>query len=106
MPAGIVRSSIASSVWLDDSPRCGGRDRTVVSPGLTRERALAGAVRLLDLGFFRIGSETYTEENGSYGLATIRRAHVRVRGDEVRFDFSAKGGQRRIRTIEDQPSPA
>lgn len=77
-------------------------DRAVVSPGLTRERALAGAVRLLDLGFFRIGSETYTEENGSYGLATIRRAHVRVRGDEVRFDFSAKGGQRRIQTIEDQ----
>ena len=74
-------------------------DRTVVSPGLTRERALAGAVRLLDLGFFRIGSETYTEENGSYGLATIRRAHVRVRGDEVRFDFSAKGGQRRIHGV-------
>jgi DNA topoisomerase IB len=62
---------------------------------------LAGAVRLLDLGFFRIGSEAYTEENGSYGLATIRRDHVRVRGAQVRFDFSAKGGQRRIQTIED-----
>lgn len=76
-------------------------ERAIVSPGLTRERTLAGAVRLLDLGFFRIGSEAYTEENGSYGLATIRRTHVRVRGDEVRFDFSAKGGQRRIQTIED-----
>lgn len=76
-------------------------DRDLSSRGLTRERALAGAIRLLDLGFFRIGSEAYTEENGSYGLATLRRSHVRVTGDEVRFDFAAKGGQRRIQTIRD-----
>jgi DNA topoisomerase I len=76
-------------------------DRDIASRGLSRERALAGAIRLLDLGFFRIGSEAYTEENGSYGLATLRRSHVRVSGDEVRFDFAAKGGQRRIQTIQD-----
>ena len=67
-------------------------DRDVVSRGLTRERALAGAVRLLDLGFFRIGSAAYTEENGSYGLATLRRSHVRVSGDEVRFDSPRMAG--------------
>jgi DNA topoisomerase I len=78
-------------------------DRDIASRGLSRERALAGAIRLLDLGFFRIGSEAYTEENGSYGLATLRRSHVRVSGDEVRFDFAAKGGQRRIQTT---PDPA
>jgi len=76
-------------------------DRDLSSSRLTRERALAGAVRFLDLGFFRIGSEAYTEENGSSGLATLRRSHVRVTRDEVRFDFSAKGGQRRIQTIQD-----
>ena len=76
-------------------------DRDIASRGLSRERALAGAIRLLDLGFFRIGSEAYTEENGSYGLATLRRNHVRVSGDEVCFDFAAKGGQRRIQTIQD-----
>jgi DNA topoisomerase-1 len=76
-------------------------DRDIGPRGLTRERVLAGAVRLLDLGFFRIGSEAYSEENGSFGLATIRRDHVDVRGGEVRFDFAAKGGQRRIQTIED-----
>jgi DNA topoisomerase IB len=75
--------------------------RDIVARGLTRERALAGAVRLLDLGFFRIGSEAYTEENGSYGLATLRRSHVRVTRDEVHLDFAAKGGQRRIQTIRD-----
>ncbi len=76
-------------------------DRDIASRGLSRERALAGAIRLLDLGFFRIGSEAYTEENGSYGLATLRRSHVRVSGNEVRFDFAAKGGQRRIQAIQD-----
>src|SRR5918992_4558197 len=44
--------------------------------GLVRERVLACAVRLLDLGFFRVGSEQYAEENETYGLATIRRSHV------------------------------
>ena len=76
-------------------------DRDIALRGMSRERALAGAVRLLDLGFFRIGSEAYTEENGSYGLATLRRSHVRVSGNEVRFDFEAKGGQRRMQTIQD-----
>ena len=76
-------------------------DRDIRARGLTRERALAGALRLLDLGFFRVGSEAYTEENGSFGLATLRRSHAKVSGDEVRFDFAAKGGQRRIQAIED-----
>ena len=69
--------------------------------GMPRERILACAVRLLDLGFFRVGSEAYTEENGSYGLATLRRSHVRVSGDEVLFDFAAKGGKRRMQSITD-----
>ena len=44
----------------------------------TRERVLAGAVRLLDRGFFRIGGESYAEENNSYGLATMLKRHVRL----------------------------
>jgi DNA topoisomerase-1 len=75
--------------------------RDLASRGLTRQRAMAGAVRLLDLGFFRVGSEAYTEENGSYGLATLRRSHVRVDGNEVLFDFAAKGGKRRVQSITD-----
>lgn len=76
-------------------------DRDLASRGLTRERAMAGAVRLLDLGFFRVGSEVYSEENGSYGLATLRRSHVSVDRDVVRFDFAAKGGKRRLQAIRD-----
>ena len=48
---------------------------------MPRERALAAAFRLLDLGLFRVGGEAYAEANGSYGLATIEKRHVRIAGD-------------------------
>src|SRR5206468_4756743 len=76
-----------------------GRDLDV--DGLSRERVLACAVRLLDLGFFRIGSESYAARNGSFGLATMRKEHVKVVGDEVLFDYTAKGGKRRVQAIAD-----
>jgi DNA topoisomerase I len=69
--------------------------------GMPRERALACAVRLLDLGFFRIGGEEYAETNESYGVATVLREHVTIEGDEVVFDFPAKSGQRRVQAIRD-----
>ena len=69
--------------------------------GYPRERVLACAVRLLDRGFFRIGSESYAEENQTYGVATMRRRHVEVRGDTVTFDYEAKGGQRRVQVLRD-----
>jgi DNA topoisomerase IB len=61
---------------------------------LARERVLACAVRLIDLGFFRIGGEQYAEENGSYGLATLRKDHVRVTAaGEVELEFVGKSGK-------------
>ncbi|MCA1727096.1 MAG: DNA topoisomerase IB [Actinobacteria bacterium] len=69
--------------------------------GFGRERVLACATRLLDLGFFRIGSEGYAEENQSYGLATMRRTHVTVSGSIVSFDYRAKSGKRRLKSVVD-----
>lgn len=69
--------------------------------GMPRRRALACAVRLLDLGFFRIGGEEYAETNESYGIATILREHVSISDGEVVFDFPAKSGQRRVQSIRD-----
>lgn len=64
------------------------------SPSLTRERVLACAFRLLDLGFFRIGGEQYAEENQTYGLATMHKGHVRVGRDGLlTFDYTAKSGK-------------
>jgi DNA topoisomerase-1 len=67
--------------------------------GMPKERALAAAFVLLDLGFFRVGSESYAEENGTYGLATMRREHVTVTDDRIVFDYLAKGSQQRVQSI-------
>ncbi len=69
---------------------------------LDRARVLACATRLLDLGYFRIGSEDYAVTNETYGLATMLRRHVTVEADEVVFDYPAKSGQRRIHNITDE----
>ena len=77
-------------------------DRCLADEGLGRERVLSCAVRLLDLGFFRIGSEEYAEDNGTFGLATMLRSHVALRDDSVvTFDYPAKGGERRIQSVVD-----
>ncbi|MEY2476625.1 MAG: topoisomerase [Actinomycetota bacterium] len=70
--------------------------------GLTRRRVLACATRLLDLGFFRIGTEGYAEQNQTYGLATMRKRHVQLEtSDMVTFDYKAKSGKRRVQSIVD-----
>jgi DNA topoisomerase-1 len=63
------------------------------SDGHTRERVLAAAFRMLDSGSLRVGSERYTNENGSHGLATLLCAHVRVRKDCLELKFPAKSGK-------------
>src|SRR6185312_2010594 len=68
---------------------------------LERETVLAAAVRLLDIGMFRVGSEQYADEDHGIGLATVRKEHVRVRGETVEFDYPGKGGLRRKQLIED-----
>jgi DNA topoisomerase-1 len=76
--------------------------RDLRQQGITRERVLAGAVRLLDRGFFRIGTEGYAEQNQTYGLATMQKRHVTLEeGGVLRFDYVAKGGKRRVQSIVD-----
>ena len=80
------------------------RERTeadLARRGLVRERVLACSVRLLDLGFFRIGSERYAEENETFGLATLRRKHVEVERGVAIFDYTAKGSKRHRQEIAD-----
>jgi DNA topoisomerase-1 len=69
--------------------------------GLARERVLALALHLLDLGYFRSGGELYAEENESYGLSTLLCEHVTLREDSVEFDYPAKSGVRRTLELED-----
>ncbi|ORW00032.1 DNA topoisomerase IB [Mycobacterium kyorinense] len=69
--------------------------------GLQRDRVLAVAQHLIDRGYFRAGGEEYAQENGSFGLATLLRDHVRVHRDCVEFDYPAKSGVRRTVSLED-----
>jgi DNA topoisomerase I len=75
--------------------------------GYGRERVLAAAVRLLDEGVFRIGGEQYATEDAAggatYGLVTVHRDHVTVRGAVMEFRYPAKGGIERAQRIEDAP---
>ena len=78
--------------WVSDS-------RT----GRTSRRVLAAAVRLVDLGFFRPGGEEYAEENGSFGLATIRKEHVHLAKGQLLFEYTAKSARHREQAVaEDQ----
>jgi DNA topoisomerase IB len=75
--------------------------RDLARPELDRRRVLAAAARLLDQGLFRVGGEEYAEENSTYGLATLRRDHVRVRAGRLVFDYTAKAGARRLEVVDD-----
>jgi len=70
--------------------------------GLPRERVMACILRILSQSFIRPGSEIYANENGSYGLATLRPKHVQVKGDLVIFDFPGKSGVQQHREIRDR----
>lgn len=67
----------------------------------TRDRVLACAVRLLDLGFFRIGGTPRSPDVESVGLTTMRLEHVSVSGEAVVFDYPAKGGAERVQAVVD-----
>ena len=82
------------------------RARTVTTRALRRadldrDRVLAAAFRMLDLGSFRIGSESYAASHDTYGLATLRREHVRVEGRSVTFHYVAKGSHDRVQRVVD-----
>ena len=74
--------------------------------GMPRERAAATAVRLLDLGYFRIGSDAYADDNGSFGLTTLERRHVRRRDGRLVFTFVGKSGVEHAIEIDDALSMA
>ena len=69
---------------------------------MSLERSCAVAVRLLDLGYFRIGNDVYTDTNGSFGLTTMRKDHVSKHGDALRFCFVGKSGVEHTIDIDDK----
>jgi DNA topoisomerase I len=54
------------------------------------ERVAAIALRLINLGWFRAGSERHAKESRTYGITTLTRRHVEVRGHRIRLSFRSK----------------
>ena len=67
-------------------------ERDLENEQLTRDQVLATVIRLLDKTLIRVGNDEYARENSSFGLTTLRRRHVKVRGTAVRFSFRGKSG--------------
>jgi DNA topoisomerase-1 len=57
---------------------------------LDRERVSAIATRLINRGWFRVGTERYAKESKTFGITTLRKKHVRVRGHRIGFEFVGK----------------
>jgi len=83
------------------------RESVIATMGYGREldrgRVLACAIRLLDVGMFRIGSDVYEKEDGHLGLSTIAKSNVSITADGVLFDYVAKEGVRQVHLIQDPP---
>ncbi len=69
---------------------------------LDREKVLAAMVRLMNAAYFRVGEERYAKRNKTYGIATVRRKHLKIRGDTVIFEYTGKWGKQQRRAVTDR----
>jgi DNA topoisomerase IB len=84
-----------------------GIDRDLASaPSLTHRTVLALALRLLDVGLFRVGSDRYARDNRHYGLTTVLLSQVTVRKREALFDYVGKAGKRQRLAVHDPQAVA
>jgi DNA topoisomerase-1 len=58
--------------------------------GLPEEKIAAVAVRLINLGWFRVGSDQYAKTSRTFGITTLRKSHVSVRGSRISFRYRGK----------------
>ncbi len=70
--------------------------------GVTRDKAVAAVVRLLDIGHIRVGNKGYAKANNSFGATTLRNRHAKITGDTLKLKFRAKSGKERVMTITDK----
>jgi DNA topoisomerase IB len=76
-------------------------ERHLAGDRLSRDRVMAAAVRLIDLGFFRAGGEEYAAENGTFGLATLRKEHVTCHHGQLIFDYTGKSSKHHEQSVAD-----
>jgi DNA topoisomerase-1 len=74
----------------------------IAKEGLDRDKIMATVVWLLETTLIRIGSDEYRKSNKSFGLTTLRRRHVAVVGNEMRFEFRGKSGIQHAVSVTDK----
>jgi len=62
-------------------------------PGLPKRKVVATVVKLLEATLIRVGNQEYSRDNQSFGLTTLRKKHVAVKGSKIGFDFKGKSGK-------------
>ncbi|HEX8246249.1 MAG TPA: hypothetical protein VF541_22280 [Longimicrobium sp.] len=78
-------------------------DAHLKEPGVGREKVLALIVRLMQRGFFRVGSERYAVQNKTFGIATLRRKNLTVRGNDLLFRYIGKKSIDTRKVVADTP---
>lgn len=67
--------------------------RDMKKPGLEQDKVLSAVVQLMQRTCMRVGNDRYVEQNGSYGLTTLRDQHARISGAQLEFHFKGKSGK-------------
>jgi DNA topoisomerase-1 len=76
-------------------------NRDLKGTGVTKMKTVAAVVKLLESTYIRVGNEEYAEENGSFGLTTLRNRHLTILGELLTFQFRGKSGQRHLVKLRD-----
>ncbi len=76
--------------------------RDLARKGLPREKVLAAVVRLIDASYLRVGNELYRKQNNSYGLTTMMRKHLTIKGKTLHLHFMGKSGKEVDISVEDR----
>ena len=69
---------------------------------LDREKVLACMTRLMNAAHFRVGEERYAKKNKTYGIATLRRKHLKIEGDTMIFEYTGKWGKHQRQCVTDK----
>jgi DNA topoisomerase I len=57
---------------------------------LSAEWTCAVAIRLINMGWFRVGTERYARTTRTFGITTLRKKHVSIRGSRIAFKYRGK----------------
>ena len=71
--------------------------------GLGREKVLATIVRLMTRAYFRVGSERYAVQNRTFGITTLQKKHLVIRGNDLVFSYKGKSGVQQRTVVADTP---